>query len=265
MQWDESCNIGFDAVDSRREELFDLVQTLANNNSNGNKAKILQALKNVAQYASQQFSIEEELMRDISFPAYNKHFEEHEKFKRNVAGYLSELKNGNSCSFDEVVRFLKSWINQHILGTDIEFGKFKNDCLEKEAQSYEDKRVSELRGRPIEKLHKLKHLFREKLITVEDFKHRKVKIFSEHLGVRSLELLKEGITDLEFFYKNGYLTEKEKKFVIADFLDQVDLHKSLEELKDIEGKLILLNSFYECELVEEPQYLEFKEKVLSQI
>jgi hypothetical protein len=165
----------------------------------------------------------------------------------------------------EIVQFLKSWVEQHLLSSDIEFGKYKVEISDQQAHHSLLEQVRELRQKPVDKILKLKHLFKEKLISIEDFKERKIKIFADYLREKGLSQLKSGIEDLDYFQKNDHLSDKEKKLVIIEFLGKIDLKKSLEDLVGVEEKLILLNSFFEMELVPEDVYIEIKDKVLSQI
>ncbi len=264
MEWDADCCIGFSVVDARREELFDTVRKLQRR-MNPNKETVHFALKTAAQYASQVFPIEEELMREIFYPALMKHQEQHQNFKRVVSTFLAGLRNDEGEEMDEIVLFLNSWVEQHLLNSDIEFGQYKVEMSNQQAHHSLLEQVRELRQKPVDKILKLKHLFKEKLISIEDFKERKVKVFADYLRERGLSQLKAGIEDLEYFQKNDHLSEKEKKLVIIEFLEKIDLQKSLEDLNDIEEKLILLNSFFEMELVAEDVYIDIKDKVLSQI
>ncbi len=265
MEWDADCCIGFSAVDARREELFDTVRRLQTRNSMLDQEKVLLALKAAAQYASQVFPIEEELMREVFFPGLISHQEEHQNFKKEAIHFLEGLKNSDEDDLKRIVVFLNHFVERHLLGSDIEFARFKFEmALRQEALKIE-MREKEFRQKPIEKIQKLKHLFKEKLINADDFRERKVKIFAEHLVSRGLPSIKKGIEDLDYFQKNDHLSEKEKKLAIIEFLGKVDLEKSLADLQEVEEKLILLNSFFEFELVSEEAFLNLKDKVLSQI
>ncbi len=265
MEWDSSCCIGFDAIDIRREELFSIIRKLVKKNETQTSESVFAALKAVTKYASSQFPIEEELMRDVFFPGLIEHMEQHFQIKKQVSQFLYAYKDGKAENLDEIVRFLLRWLDTHILGTDLRFGEFRSQMFDKQEQAVREKKAAEIRQKPIEKIGKLKYLFKEKLINSDDFKDRKVKIFAGYLEERGLAELKASLTDLDCFQKEDHLSEKEKKLAIIEFLGKVNLEKSLNELQEIESKLLLLNSFFEFEMVKEPLYIELKEKVLSQI
>ncbi|MFZ5950580.1 MAG: bacteriohemerythrin [Candidatus Rifleibacteriota bacterium] len=265
MEWDLNCCIGFDAIDTRRQELFAIIRKLVKKNETQTSESVFSALKAVTQYASSMFPVEEELMRDVFFPGLVEHMEQHFQVKKQVAQFLYAYKDGNVENIDEIVRFLLRWLDTHILGLDLKFGEYRSQMFDKQEQAEREKRISEIRQKPIDKINKLKHLFKEKLINSDDFKDRKVKIFAGYLAERGLIELKGSLSDLDCFQKDDHLSEKEKKLAIMEFLGKVNLEKSLTELEEIESKLLLLNSFFEFEMVKDPLYSELKEKVLSQI
>ncbi len=265
MKWDESYNIGFDAVDARREELFYVIKELSLTSFGNRKEKIVNALKLTAHYASQCFPIEEELMRDMLYPELIIHHEKHTELKKQVSRFLVALKDEDNCDFDKIIRFLLDWLEQHVLCDDLKYREYRLSTFKMQEDCLKEQELSAKKQIPLNKLAKLKHLFKEKLITIDDFKERKIKIFSAYLESQGLDKLKCSIADLEFFQANDSLTENEKWAAILEFLSSVNLNQSIEDLEDVEDKLILLNSFYECELVGENEYLEYKDKVLSQI
>lgn len=265
MEWDLSCNVGFASIDHKREELFNLIRPLIRNNGGGLDARVFQALKATAQYASQQFPVEEELMRGDGYPGLAEHQEQHNQLRKQVISYLSSVKEGESSRIGEIVRFLLRLLDQHILGSDLKFSDYRESSFQKNKENELEQQIIAVKQRPIEKILKLKNLFKEKLITIDDFKDRKVKIFAEYLKERGLENLRMSFNDLEEFQKNDHLNEKERKLVIIEFLARLDLCNSLESLNGIEEKLVLLNTFFECEMVDEEAFQNHKDKILSQI
>jgi hemerythrin len=265
MKWEESYNIGFDAIDARRQELFDVIKELSFTSSANRKEKIVNALKLTAHYASQGFPIEEELMRDMLYPELVLHQQKHIELKKQVSRCLVSLKDERSCNFDDIIRFLLDWLEQHVLCDDLKYREYRLSTFKKQEDCLKEQELTAKKQIPLNKLAKLKYLFKEKLITIDDFKERKIKIFSAYLESKGLDKLKNSIADLEFFQANDNLTENEKWSAILEFLSSVNLNQSINDLEDVEDKLILLNSFYECELVAENEYLDYKDKILSQI
>ncbi|GAB4275701.1 MAG: hypothetical protein Kow0029_17110 [Candidatus Rifleibacteriota bacterium] len=265
MKWDESCCVGFQAIDDKRYELFEVISSLINEKSQKKKIKILEALKLTAKYASNQFPVEEELMRDVFFPALVEHIGQHQELKRQVSNYLIALKSDENTNLEEISSFLLRWLNNHILGYDLKFGKYRTDTLREQDEHAVGLKEIEVQAKPIERLAKLKKLFQEKLISIEDFKEKKIKIFADHLRGRGLENLRDSIIDLQKYVMQGHINDKEKGLVLVEFFSNVDLDNSLKEINELEAKLILVNTFYECGLIEEEKFQSLKEKILSEI
>lgn len=265
MEWNKESCIGFDAIDLKREELFRLIIKLVDVEVGKADEKLFPALKATAEYASHQFPVEEELMRDVFFPGLIEHLEQHNYLKKQVSAYLVSLKEGNVSEPEEIVRFLLRWLNNHILGSDLKFSRYRDSTFEKQEEFVKEQKSQDEKHRPLEKIQKLKSLFKEKLISIDDFKERKIKILADYCRQSGLEKLKSSLHDLELFQKEDHISEKERKQIIQDYLGKLDLEKSLVDMKEIEGKLILLNSFFEFELVNEEKYLDLKDRVLNEI
>ena len=72
----------------------------------------------LAAYAKEHFAEEETAMRRSFYPGFVKHYEEHEEFSKRVDKFLTEYQAGNTLISIDVLRFLNSWLQDHILKSD---------------------------------------------------------------------------------------------------------------------------------------------------
>jgi hemerythrin len=77
-------------------------------------------------YTSYHFATEEKYMALFHYPGFQSHNAEHEEFVRQVAKFQQQFEAGRLGLSIDVLRYLSSWLLNHILGSDKAFGPFFN-------------------------------------------------------------------------------------------------------------------------------------------
>lgn len=72
----------------------------------------------LANYTNQHFSFEEKRMADIGYPNLAEHKKEHADLAKQVKGLQEKFSSGNPHLKMKLMRFLKSWITDHIHKSD---------------------------------------------------------------------------------------------------------------------------------------------------
>jgi len=75
-------------------------------------------------YTVQHFSKEEQQMEDNNYPQKREHTKEHDMFTRQVAQFQQDMIDGKGMLAMEMVRFLKSWLLDHMQNSDRNYYKF---------------------------------------------------------------------------------------------------------------------------------------------
>ena len=75
-------------------------------------------ISNMATYATLHFQTEEIYMNQFNYPDYEKHKNEHEQFVAKVYDFQAKFKQGTLMLSLDVMDFLKSWLKDHIVGSD---------------------------------------------------------------------------------------------------------------------------------------------------
>jgi hemerythrin len=75
-------------------------------------------------YAREHFTTEEVLMRQYGYPAIESHKKEHDYFIDTTASLAINFMDNRNTTGDEITEFLKIWLTNHILKTDMKFKPF---------------------------------------------------------------------------------------------------------------------------------------------
>ena len=122
INWTEKFNTNIPTIDFQHKKLVNLIndfyQNIRNRSNDENIATLIEGMKN---YLIMHFKTEEEFMQSTSYPNYKLHKMEHDSFIAKVANLEEKFKSGQLILSFEITDFLKTWIKDHILGTDMQY------------------------------------------------------------------------------------------------------------------------------------------------
>lgn len=135
MQWTEDLSVGIEKIDEQHRELFEKINDLvAAVKQSVCKYKISDVIKFLEDYVVFHFSEEEKYMQQFSYPGYQAHKTQHEKFIENfneLKKELPKLEGGKKPgSYDlsvETNQVVVDWILDHIAKVDKQLGEFLKD------------------------------------------------------------------------------------------------------------------------------------------
>jgi hemerythrin-like metal-binding protein len=125
MPWRSQLETDIADVDTQHKELVRLVNLL-------HKAMRLQKgsdevegiLNDLAQYTVSHFKFEEELFEKYEYPAMDEHKQIHKELIDQVSAFHAEFKAGKATVSMDLMDFLKDWLNNHIMKTDMAYAPF---------------------------------------------------------------------------------------------------------------------------------------------
>jgi len=125
LSWKDDYSVKIREVDEQHKKLIGMINELHDAMTQKKAKEVLgDVLKKLADYTVFHFSAEERLMRSNGYPEYEEHREKHQKMTAKVLALQDELKQGKITLSMEVMDFLKSWLDKHILGTDKKYSPF---------------------------------------------------------------------------------------------------------------------------------------------
>jgi len=119
VTWDDGLATGIEAIDNDHRKLL----TLLNNLQSAvyyptGEAFERQALTELVDYTKYHFEREEQLMREASYADFEAHKKQHEEMIAKVGEFLSAYEKNREGTIENLTKFLKGWLVNHIAGTD---------------------------------------------------------------------------------------------------------------------------------------------------
>ena len=127
FEWSEKYSVNIEEIDSQHKKLIGMVGRLniAMSQGKGNEA-LGEILTELIRYTRTHFAEEERIMETGGYPDYEAHKAKHAWLSNRVADIYRDYRDGRVILTLEVMTFLETWLDRHIMGTDKEYGPFLN-------------------------------------------------------------------------------------------------------------------------------------------
>lgn len=127
MDWDKKYELGHEKIDFEHRIFLNLVSvTITYADCAATKERMLSHLKEIELYARFHFLSEENMMKDVGYPHYAHHKEEHRillsQFNDKIHDYVLQ-----EISMEDVGQFLFEWFAFHTTNSDHKFVQYIND------------------------------------------------------------------------------------------------------------------------------------------
>lgn len=125
--WKSSYSVGIDKFDADHKKLFELMLDMykALNHLPG-KEEARAVLEQLKDYTESHFSAEEALMKKHDYPGYEEHCAQHEEMKQKINEFQEKFEDENVEVSKDILRYLESWLRNHIFITDKQYTDFFN-------------------------------------------------------------------------------------------------------------------------------------------
>jgi hemerythrin len=130
LSWNENYSVGIESIDNDHKKLIHLInnlQTAIDYKTDNQFEK--QTLDEVIDYTKYHFSREEDLMEKNEYSDFVPHKAQHEKMIAKVTELVrtyekDESEGIKSGAIESLLKYLKSWLINHINGTDQEYSEY---------------------------------------------------------------------------------------------------------------------------------------------
>jgi methyl-accepting chemotaxis protein/hemerythrin len=127
MTWTDDLSVGIRLIDEQHKVLLGLINELhAGMRARKSDAVLVGVVERLKGYTVKHFGQEEEYFDRYGYPETAAHKEIHAKLVRQVLDFEAGLKSGKAKVTMDIMRFLKDWLVQHIMGTDKKYSAFLN-------------------------------------------------------------------------------------------------------------------------------------------
>ncbi len=121
VSWQPEYSVGNEEIDNQHKKLFMMINELQNSiehNATNDKQPVEKVLEELISYAEYHFSTEENLFRGQA--GFDTHHHEHWTFIKKSFSFVKRFNADNDLKIiTDIVIFLRSWLIDHILVTDI--------------------------------------------------------------------------------------------------------------------------------------------------
>jgi len=127
ITWNDRYVTGVAKIDEQHQKLVGFINDLndAFSQAKGNDV-VGKILTGLGEYTVSHFGTEQELMRKHAYPEFSDHMAKHDDLVAKVVDLTKRFQAGKMFLSVEIMMFLKTWLNDHILNTDKKLGAFLN-------------------------------------------------------------------------------------------------------------------------------------------
>lgn len=127
IEWSDDYKVNIAQIDKEHKELISMLDKLYSSYQRREDNKVIGGILNkLIDYTASHFAYEERIMVEYDYPDYQKHKQEHEKLVGKVLEFKELFVQGKAKVDATLMEFLKNWLKNHILKTDMKYGPFFN-------------------------------------------------------------------------------------------------------------------------------------------
>lgn len=128
IKWTQDLSVGHETLDQEHQKWIDILNDFYQGLLDGkSKEKLSELVIAMLDYTKYHFASEERYMQSISYPDFSEHKEKHDFYVNKINEFYEKIKNDKMILSLEVTNFLKTWLINHIKGTDQQYAKFANN------------------------------------------------------------------------------------------------------------------------------------------
>ncbi len=128
IKWEKRFSINVSKIDEEHKYFISIVNKVIKARQKNNEGEnVSEALNEMTLYSISHFKTEENYMKEFGYPEYELHKEEHRNFTKTTVNYCNTIMNGNYNITDDIFKYLRWWLINHIQGTD----KKLTECFNK--------------------------------------------------------------------------------------------------------------------------------------
>lgn len=126
MEWTDKFSVGVAVFDDEHKKLIAIINDLYDHVARGADKLTLQRVSDaLVDYTLTHFRHEEDYFEEWAFPGAKEHIRDHEELRHKVFEYRQDIAASETTELAaEMLRFLRSWLAQHILVEDKKYGAF---------------------------------------------------------------------------------------------------------------------------------------------
>lgn len=127
LPWSSQYSVNIKAIDVQHQRLFELVNELHDAMMQGKGSLILKStLASLVDYTQTHFKAEEALLIQHNYQGYAQQKKEHTDLVQQLLDIKKQVDDGKIALTIATMNFLKGWLTNHVLGTDMKYKDYLN-------------------------------------------------------------------------------------------------------------------------------------------
>ncbi|MEZ5589239.1 MAG: bacteriohemerythrin [Gammaproteobacteria bacterium] len=129
MEWTEELSVKIPSIDRQHRTLIGYINKLDDALGRGHAEQLIEMILNgLVRYTTAHFMYEEMLFSLHHYPETDGHKIAHGKLYKKVDEFKQRFAQGDPTVGPELLDFLKSWLQKHILKEDMAYSGFFQEC-----------------------------------------------------------------------------------------------------------------------------------------
>ena len=125
LDWQERFSVGIPSIDAQHQFVINLLNGMHEDLVQRKSKEIINAaFAGLIAHTAEHFTFEEHLFAEYQYIDGEIHAKEHTALIRDANAIKADVDSGVVDVDESTMVFLRSWIQNHILGTDLKFGPF---------------------------------------------------------------------------------------------------------------------------------------------
>ncbi|MFO7570126.1 MAG: bacteriohemerythrin [Smithellaceae bacterium] len=148
LNWNETYSVSLDLLDAEHRKFFNVINQLISAHER-EATDYLPTISKLIHYSYFTFHQEHLAMMIANYPGFARHIREHQKFTAKMEEFLKDYVIGRPDLGEKMIIFLKSWVREHIIPLDVQFGYY----LRRNPQMHEQIQKAHTTMHPSHQLH----------------------------------------------------------------------------------------------------------------
>lgn len=125
LTFTNALSVNYEPLDNQHKKWIELFNRLYQAYISQSDSKTVQmVLKDLVDYTVWHFDFENRMMEKYNFKGYDEHKVQHDDILEEVKVIYNKLEKGEEISMVNILEFLKKWLINHILKTDLVLGRY---------------------------------------------------------------------------------------------------------------------------------------------
>ncbi len=125
ITWTDAFSVGVTRLDEQHKRLIGMINRLmGGSRARARSESVSELLADMADYASEHFATEEELLRRYRYPLLDSHLAAHDSFRENTTQFCLAMTLGVEAIPEHMLKYLRAWLLHHILEDDMAYRPF---------------------------------------------------------------------------------------------------------------------------------------------